>query len=712
MHVSVTPAEWNNLLERATKQEGVLTSDGHKVLILSEKQLKDNPGKIINVEEIINLTEFFLTNSLLSDSEKNTMIQQTKLILDKESNKLNANENERITKLFTTVCSKWEKQSTSEKTVRDSLVQRTSKLFSTIIYPEKRPNPPSTILFHVALKGSTHPEVKQIAPVFSGTFPAELYHLRAFYANQLREKIKEPASSMGLNSLQEEAGLVRICQHRANFAKYQERIFVAPIIDDQLNIVAPTKDPNLIPDIQTNIDHLAPNFTIDHQVPSDVVELEDGSRTFSIPGGWRGGSGNHSISYEFLQKNGKFYFIIHNRGDKSLDPRFNLTSKFEQDGKTFSKTSTVIEITDINILKDKDFLNSLIAPMIIHEINYYSDDSAYYSIDKHLIKSGKGKIVLTDDDKQFTKLCKLLDHSMLNNTDKENIKKTTFRLIQGNPHYKSLQLYGTCTESNVTTPEDSMAPLSVRRALKIFTISGMINKIFKKVYKEDNLNLLKTHSINKLLELEQTPEVKLTPSFLEKNKDVTFQNDIDQLEKQINKNFEVVQKELDIVAQKFQHKPGRVFLKNLKNCKTVYDFKALLMNPNLVLFEVEDELKDYLEIINQLPIAIKDIFLRAAFLNVIEKQSPSYDLLYSILSHCTDSEKVYLFLVENCELIWRKSDVLFKYIHQFMAEPGQKIFDLGRSNPSQLDQFNEKYDKFLVANNMSGGDDDDTEDFY
>lgn len=338
-------------------------------------------------------------------------------------------------------------------------------------------------LTHFAFKGKAElpPEIN--AP--AGMTYSEHHNFRANSALELLSTVHNESlpASINENNLAELTkdlkGLERICNHRTHLAEYGNRLH---------DIAGKfySKDPNadnevqgVVNDIHSDIDELSnPNS-------KRVTHLEDGTATFSIPGGWHNPNGiAHAVTYEFRMKkneNGEeqYSFVIHNRGERSPEASLNGTfhghDSYEIGNKRYEKTRIEIEVSK-EALQDKKFLESLL------RLNVYASTPAdgktlllhpYREIHNHLILSNGGKFAENEVTKIRNKLLELMGSGSLTPEEQQASLMLYYKLLETDPDYHSLQFRGTCTDSNATGVEKDMATPTTHRCLKLFTINQL-----------------------------------------------------------------------------------------------------------------------------------------------------------------------------------------------------------------------------------------------
>lgn len=339
----------------------------------------------------------------------------------------------------------------------------------------------------VGLKGTSHPQITELAKKYRGLWSLEHSLLRYDQAMLLLDKVqKKENRNLGLKTLEEQNGLLRICQQRKNILEYARKIcHVQNISSSPFDLEA------LIKEIQENIDLL------DDPKSSKVISLNDGSTTFSIIGGWT----EHAISYEFKKKGDDYFFIIHNRG-AGTSSNIHGFVRFENDeGKEYSKTSVPIKVSKDD-LKNPVFIQRLIE-------SQYEKAGPYRFIYQFLIDSGRGTLVKSEIELLLEKLYEQYHSPFIIPNMQEEIRQAALLLIQKDHNFHSNQLYGTCVESNLTALEKQMAPDSVIRTLKMSTLTHLVHRIsaeYMGLEHRENAKLTTTHANIKIEKLKRKLE--------------------------------------------------------------------------------------------------------------------------------------------------------------------------------------------------------------
>ncbi|MBA3722866.1 MAG: hypothetical protein H0W88_10770 [Parachlamydiaceae bacterium] len=340
---------------------------------------------------------------------------------------------------------------------------------------------------HLGLKGYKHPESEYIQEIYSGLSAKEYSKFRASDAILLLREVLSGTKIPGIETKEEVEGLARICLHRQNFRNFIENYPVDAIFSFQITEELEKIVPNLSSLIQALID---PEKVKDKDLLlSKITTFDNGTQSFVIPGGWKG----HYVSYEFRKNSdGTLDFILHNRGDQCSDSRFHGTLEYKSGDKTYRRTSVPIRVSK-EVLQNPEFISFLVT-----EANSSVRDSkavsVYNKLYDFLITKGKGVIQTSEQEKLLTHLIPLSNNLALGEY-KDAIDSTIMKLIKSDPHFHSLQLFGTCVESNSTPPEKSLAPPSVHRALKSYGLGKRVHQLNKQYLIGFSLEKLKIHDL-------------------------------------------------------------------------------------------------------------------------------------------------------------------------------------------------------------------------
>lgn len=210
--------------------------------------------------------------------------------------------------------------------------------------------------------------------------------------------------------------------------------------------------------------------------------------TFSFPGGCWGSSGEtaHFLLYEIRRDaTDNYFFVIHDR-----DPlKGGTCAEFQsgiaylsQEGKKYKKTSFVIK-TALHTVIDKEFLTFLLVTKYMGQ----NIEEVYSGVKRYLQEATVAKFPLVvsrteqqviDYRRQMISLDKATE--MIDAKNSEVLKqlgqqKMALRdarllleeqLMQEDPSFHSLDIYGTTSESCLTGPEKLMASAQLRRIIK------------------------------------------------------------------------------------------------------------------------------------------------------------------------------------------------------------------------------------------------------
>ncbi|MBA3721557.1 MAG: hypothetical protein H0W88_04055 [Parachlamydiaceae bacterium] len=369
------------------------------------------------------------------------------------------------------------------------------------ILSESQKNHLFTQAFHVGLKGSIIEDILPLHPYYQGVYSPQYAQLRAKYALTLLKLVIESDKPVeGFTTPKDQEQLLVICKQRNLFCDYQDLFADIHSNPDEKN-----------PAIKKITDKFIDNINeLDNPDSSNVITLENGDRSFIFPGGWH----KHYISYEIKKtKSGDYEFIIHNRGEKSDDTRFHSSFTQKIGDKTYARTRVPIRISKES-LQNRDFVTFLVQAK---KNSSSSGTLVYDKLYKHLIEDGKGQIILSEEEKLINILRGIINPYSLNKDDKTKIDVFIEDLIHADPNFHSLQLFGTCGESNLTTTEKDRADNSIHRTLKFYTLAGFVEEIKRKyLNKKDPLKTKDTSEA--IIELEK--QLPKDSPILEKTKKI------------------------------------------------------------------------------------------------------------------------------------------------------------------------------------------------
>lgn len=208
-----------------------------------------------------------------------------------------------------------------------------------------------------------------------------------------------------------------------------------------------------------------------------VVHLKDGGASFSISGGWL----SHSVTYEIkmipdAHRQPRYYFVIHNRGEGLNHKMHGKVCFLDSQGVEYRKTSLEIEVP-LQALSES-FLKKLISSN--KALNRHA---AYNCIQQYLLDKG-GVVQQSHAEKKWVQLHHQLAFNQSEGLRKRlrmEMKACEKKLIHEDPSFHSIQMFGTCTESNATGPEKKMASLRARDQLKLYTIQKMTEDVNKRI---------------------------------------------------------------------------------------------------------------------------------------------------------------------------------------------------------------------------------------
>ena len=236
----------------------------------------------------------------------------------------------------------------------------------------------------------------------------------------------------------------------------------------------------------------------------DVVHVKNsyGDYTsFPFPGGHR----KHYLTFEaqYHPNTGDYFFIIHNRGQGNFDTDLHGALALRtSDGTLYKRTSVKLKVS-LEQLKNPELLGGLYKKMW----SANNIEKTYKVIKKHLLAPDLSNIIMSPQEKkwlEYTDKLKKYQHVIdkyakaANLTVKEKeqlararshkedlkpkMKTMQAYLIKKDPAFHSLQAFGTCTESNSSSPEKTMASASVRRELKLFTIDQLAKEVSSLIF--------------------------------------------------------------------------------------------------------------------------------------------------------------------------------------------------------------------------------------
>ena len=301
------------------------------------------------------------------------------------------------------------------------------------------------------LKGSLTPETAKLYALY----PTGIHYASQALTRDRQAKLflsKMDSGHMpGVNTSAEQAGLLRICQHRHNYGQYAMNMALG-------------KEKEALEDVIENI------ALLDDPSSSKVIALPDGSTFFSIPGGWS----DHAITYGFQKKGDDYFFEIYNRGDRGGDTVLHGEAVFIHEGKAYAKAMVTIQTTKA-VIQNPEFIKDLIIA-----VKEPTGKRIYARIREHF--SGKGVSVCSKEEVMLEQLYKYLQaNPTLKPATKSYLHALAVRLMDLDPHFHSLQSYGSCAESNPTLPEKFMSPPSTRTALKLCTTAGYVDSISRRI---------------------------------------------------------------------------------------------------------------------------------------------------------------------------------------------------------------------------------------
>lgn len=350
--------------------------------------------------------------------------------------------------------------------------------------------------FNGIAKDVVDPEIRKIPRGYGWLAPQAETRKNASRAIHLLNRIvfgEDPSYSE-----QEFNELFRLCRHR-----YQFYLYTAAL--DHVTC-GYRKIETLIEEIQSHIDLLT-----DETSPKILV-LEDGSTTFTLPGGWP----SHFVSYEFRKEKNGYYFILHNGGQKVDDKRLHndLIFRDPQTNQEYGKATVRIKTTK-KMIRDPSFIRKL----LLGYINIKNPIHVYDKICEHFIESNKGLLEKSVVESQLEEIHQ--NFSKAEGINKEKLYLEAIELMKKDKSFHPLALYSTCIASNSDLVEQGMASASTLKKLEFFHLAKMTNRVALRLLKEKDqqnlqvLSLLKKLGNKKLLGYQLDHSLKLTVNPLE-----------------------------------------------------------------------------------------------------------------------------------------------------------------------------------------------------
>jgi hypothetical protein len=221
------------------------------------------------------------------------------------------------------------------------------------------------------------------------------------------------------------------------------------------------------------------NFEDQH--PKRAIELDDGSRTFCVPGGKR----QDPLCYEFKKDaEGSYIFFIHNCSSDQSGNRLLLGKDFdpfELDGRIYGKTSIGIKFKNKEKLVNEEFLTNLFKAE-----RSGNTEKAYQIITNYLLSGDNpGTIVASPEEMKLQKCCREIERMDPEKDNKKLIKRREqlrMAVVEKDRSFSSLERYGSSLECNFACAERAMASLETRRKLRYHTILSIVSAIKDKAF--------------------------------------------------------------------------------------------------------------------------------------------------------------------------------------------------------------------------------------
>ncbi|MBA3722495.1 MAG: hypothetical protein H0W88_08860 [Parachlamydiaceae bacterium] len=321
-------------------------------------------------------------------------------------------------------------------------------------------------LVNIGLKGTLENDLT-FHRAYEGVKP---YDFALTKVDALRNLIKKSLVSgkplFGMKTEEERRGLQRLLQNRLNLLEFQK-------LHSELEFLPTTsyeyikKVSEISSKIITEINNLEKNIKSEK-----ILLLEDGSKFFAFPGGWKG----HYITYG-IKKNvdGTFEFLVFNRGERSSNVHYNVffhgSISYSDKDKFFSKTTTVLKLP-LSDLMNKQFISS------ITEFFHYGSSNDVYEC---FINLPEVDTVWTDTEYMIHQL-NYVTHSLnVSLSQKKRVNEFIRDAIKSdpktNPQYSSLQQFGTCGDSNLTPIDKLLAPEMTNLVVFQHTLASLVDDV-------------------------------------------------------------------------------------------------------------------------------------------------------------------------------------------------------------------------------------------
>lgn len=199
-----------------------------------------------------------------------------------------------------------------------------------------------------------------------------------------------------------------------------------------------------------------------------VIFNEPGRCMFCMPGG----TGSHLVTYEFAKESdGTYSFLVYNKGEGLEYSPFHGDAKLLKRGVIAQRTRVQIKGLGFEALKNPDFLKSLVKKSCDERAQ---TRELYNLIRQHLIENNHGTVRIPDDEKK-------LRAPLRSDIERKRINGVLLK----DPDYHRIQTWGSCSESNVQTPERFIISPILRKKIKLLEIQLAV-KALGESYLEKN----------------------------------------------------------------------------------------------------------------------------------------------------------------------------------------------------------------------------------
>lgn len=329
-------------------------------------------------------------------------------------------------------------------------------------------------IVHIALKGTSDPLLTPWQNMFS--LQETLHHalVKSDAIHSFLSDFAQARSSLpGATTPEEQRGLLRLHQFRNRLVEYESE-----------DLDLDTRVKKMKEDIKAFVKETS---------SSRALTLEDGSKSITFPGGWLNETGGHYVTWE-MRKNKEtppvYEFIMYNRGERSTDEELNELFhgklSYSMGNKTYQRNRTVIRVPE-EALNDEDFIKGLAMGYAGHS-QYDSANKVYQFLKSYLIDKHKGKVQVSEQEKYILRLIDLAKKPGLTQQQQDQIKEKIHFLIKSDPNLSSIQLFDTCTESNLTLYEKQIAPRTTLRSDKRRVIDSLTHRLSAFTFGKANLS--------------------------------------------------------------------------------------------------------------------------------------------------------------------------------------------------------------------------------